>query len=81
MVLGKSKQRLIAKARNDKYQLNFTRIEALSEVTKSLSANPTSVSAKKIISLFGFTAEELAEAGMSYEVLRSLDCLLCNYSH
>jgi len=77
--LGKSKQRIIAKAKNDKSQLNFTRQDALASVIEDLTYNPVSISAKKMITLFGLTAEELSEAGLSYEVLRSLDCLIGNF--
>ncbi|OGH96586.1 MAG: hypothetical protein A2104_04825 [Candidatus Melainabacteria bacterium GWF2_32_7] len=82
--MGKSKQRIIAKAKNDKSQLNFTRRDALVSVIEDLTYNPASISAKKMITLFGLTAEELSEAGATYEVLRSLDCLInnfCSYEH
>jgi len=82
--LGKAKQRNIAKAKNNKTPINFTRQDALSRVIEDLSYDPTSVSAKNMISLFGLTAEELAEAGLTYEVLRSLDCLIgsfCSYNY
>lgn len=71
--LGKCKQRLIAKAKNEKTQLQITRTEAVKRVYKELSENPSSISAKNMISLFGLTAEELSEAGITYEILRSLD--------
>jgi hypothetical protein len=77
--LGKSKQRIIARAKNDKTQINFTRQDALIRVIEDLSHNPASISAKNMITLFGLTAEELSEAGLSYEVLRSLDCLINNF--
>lgn len=57
----------------------FTREEALSSVLDNLSKNPSSQEAKEMITLFGLTAEELAEAGASYELLRSLDILLFSY--
>jgi len=78
--LGKCKQRLLARAKNDKNPINFTRQEALDVVISDLSNNASSIYARNIISLFGFSAEELAEAGITYEVLRSLDCLIRNYS-
>ena len=77
--MGKSKQRIIARAKNDKAQINFTRQDALNRVIEDLSHNPASVSAKNMITLFGLKAEELSEAGLSYEVLRSLDCLISNF--
>ena len=77
--LGKSKQRIIARAKNDKTQLNFTRQNALAMVIEDLANDPASISAKNMITLFGLKAEELSEAGLSYEVLRSLDCLIGNF--
>ena len=74
--LGKCKQRLRARAKNEKYQLQITRTEALNLVYQELSTNPASISAKKLISLFGLSAEEMAEVGVTYEVLRSLDGLI-----
>ena len=74
--MGKCKQRLKARARNEKYQLMITRQEALNTVFQELHDDPTCISAKKLITLFGLTAEELAEAGVTYEVLRSLDGLI-----
>lgn len=78
--MGKSKQRILARARNDKSMLNYTREEALAVVIEDLSSNPASISAKNMISLFGLSAEELSEGGISYEVLKSLDHLIYNYS-
>jgi hypothetical protein len=74
--LGKSKQRLRARARNEKTQLMITREEALKTVCENLIDDASSISARKLISLFGLTAEELAEAGVTYEILRSLDGLI-----
>ena len=77
--LGKCKQRLLAKAKNNKAPLNYTRQKALADVIEELTHNPSSNSAKKMITLFGFSAEELSEAGLTYEVLRSLDCIIRNF--
>ena len=77
--MGKSKQRIIARAKNDKTQLNFTRQNALAMVIEDLANDPASISAKNMITLFGLKAEELSEAGLSYEVLRSLYCLIGNF--
>lgn len=71
--MGKSKQRLFARAKNEKQQLQISREKALTLVFEELSINPSSVPAKNLISLFGLRAEELAEKGMTYEVLRTLD--------
>ncbi len=66
----------MARARNDKKQLKISRGEALAIVCDELNLNPSSSSARKLISLFGLSAEELSEAGISYEILRSMDGLL-----
>lgn len=74
--MGKSKQRLWAKAKNQKYPLDMSRDGAIEAVYEELSVNPTSIKAKQLISLFGLKAEELAEVGITYEVLRSLDGII-----
>jgi hypothetical protein len=74
--LGKCKQRLIARAKNDRCQLKMTRNEALNHVNDELNVDPSSMEAKKLITLFGLKAEELSEAGITYEILRSLDGLI-----
>jgi len=74
--LGKCKQRLLARARNDRDQLQITRGRALELVCDELFFDPCSIAAKRLISLFGLNAEELSEAGISYEILRSLDGLI-----
>lgn len=74
--MGKCKKRMDAKARNTKFQMQITRKEALNQVQKELDNDPASISAKKMISLFGLSAEELSEAGVNYEVLRALDGLI-----
>lgn len=74
--LGKCKQRLMARVKNQQNQLKITREEALNFVSEELCTDPTSTSAKKLITLFGLKAEELSEAGVTYEILRSLDGLI-----
>lgn len=74
--MGKCKQRLRARARNQKYQLRITRQEALNLASQELYTDPSSPAARKLITLFGLKAEELSEAGVTYEVLRSLDGLI-----
>ena len=58
------------------FNSQLTRTEAVRAVMEKMDKNPASNSAKRLISLFGITAEELAESGMTYEVLRSLDGIL-----
>ncbi|MDP4268138.1 MAG: hypothetical protein Q8880_11955 [Bacteroidota bacterium] len=74
--MGKSIKRLKAKAKNDKSPLLMTRSEALKIVSQELTQNPSNIAAKKLISLFGLTAEELSEVGITYEILRTLDGLI-----
>ncbi len=74
--MGKCKKRALSRAKIDISNLQLTRKDALTSVMREIEKNPASVSAKKMISLFGLTAEELAESGMTYEVLRSLDGIL-----
>lgn len=47
----------------------FSRDEAISLIIQNVKDNNFSEETKDIISLFGITAEELAEAGASYEEL------------
>ncbi|EKE02862.1 MAG: hypothetical protein ACD_20C00322G0005 [uncultured bacterium] len=54
----------------------MTREEALSFVCKELCDDPSNIPARKLITLFGLKAEELSEAGVTYEVLRSLDGII-----
>jgi len=54
----------------------MTREEALSFVSNELCDDPSSIPARKLITLFGLKAEEMSEAGVTYEVLRSLDGLI-----
>lgn len=74
--MGKCKKRIFAKAAKQKNPISITREEALHSVFYELLENPASNKAKDMISLFGLKAEELAEMGLSYEVLRALDCYL-----
>ncbi len=74
--MGKCKRRVLARAKSDMFNLQLSRKEAVESVMEKIRKNPASRSAKKLISLFGLTAEELSESGMTYEVLRSLDGIL-----
>ena len=71
--MGKSKKRIIARAKHDKNPIDMNRGKAIKCVCTSLSNDVSDIEAKKLISLFGLTADELAEGGLSYESLRSLD--------
>ena len=56
----------------------MTREEAINNIFKAFSnkSNPEYDDAKNMITLFGITAEELSEAGLSYENLRALENLM-----
>ncbi len=71
--MGKAKKRLLLQSSKSFY---MTREDALIEILNKLKQDSASVDAKKLISLFGITAEELAEKGLSYEMLRVLDGVL-----
>lgn len=74
--MGKCKKRLIARSKTDKNPIFITRNEAVESVIDLLTENPSSIEARNTITLFGLTAEELSEAGVSYEILRSMDAFL-----
>lgn len=64
--MGKSKRRILHKGINDQI-LNLTRDGALKDVVKSCDKKIFDARLKKLISLFGFSAEDLLEAGAQYE--------------
>ena len=71
--MGKSKKRIIYKGKN--FQLtNLTREEAVKTAVEYLNSN--SKEAYSLITLFGLTAEEILEAGASYEAVKGMESLL-----
>ena len=70
--MGKSKQRIMGRGKNLSYMYDMTRHQAIDFVVKELVARPTSIQAKKMISLFGLHSEELTEAGVGYEYVSTL---------
>lgn len=50
----------------------FSRKEAIQKIIENIRLNNLSDETKDIITLFGITAEELAEAGAAYEDLLAL---------
>lgn len=68
--MGKSKTRILRKGKNDQIA-TMTREGAIAEVVRQLNSN-TAAGAKKIITMFGLSAEELLEAGVSYEAVISI---------
>lgn len=73
--MGKSKRRILHKGINDKI-MNIKREDALGHVVKACNAKKVDDEIKDLISLFGFSAEEMLEAGASYEDVISLKALL-----
>ncbi len=71
--MGKSKKRIIYKGKNQQFD-NITRSEAVETAVKLLKNNDKEVYA--IITLFGLSAEELLEAGASFEAVKSLGNIL-----
>lgn len=73
--MGKSKRRILHKGINDRLT-NLSREYALREVVVACNAKKVDENIKDIISLFGFSAEELLECGAQYEDVVSLKGLL-----
>lgn len=71
--MGKSKKRIIYKGKNLQFT-NLTREEAVKTVVEFLNSN--SKEAYSLITLFGLTAEEILEAGASYEAVKGMESLL-----
>ena len=68
-----SKKRIIYKGKNLQFT-NLTREEAAKTAAEFLNLN--SKEAYSLITLFGLTAEEILEAGASYEVVKGVENLL-----
>lgn len=73
--MGKSKKRILHKGINDKIT-NLKREDALKDVVKACNAKKIDNETKDLISLFGFSAEELLESGAQYEDVLGLKNLL-----
>lgn len=73
--MGKSKKRILHQGRNNQIN-NLKREDALKKVIKAFDAKKIDDSLKDLISLFGFSAEELLEAGARYEDVLGLKGLL-----
>lgn len=63
--MGKSKSRIFRKGINDQFT-RMTRETAVTETAKFLEARNIT-EAHNLITMFGLTAEEILEAGASYE--------------
>jgi len=73
--MGKSKRRILHKGKNNQIT-NIKREDALKDVVKACDAKNIDDAIKDLISLFGFSAEELLEGGASYEDVVGLKCFL-----
>ena len=65
--MGKSKSRIFRKGINDQIT-KISRNDAIVETVKYLNANKNN-GAHNLITMFGLTAEEILEAGASYEAV------------
>ena len=70
--MGKSKRRSLNQGINNKFQY-MTRESALDSVVKNLDKKYDIIDT---ITLFGFTAEEMLEAGAEYEDVMALGSLV-----
>lgn len=73
--MGKSKRRILYKGINDQIT-NLKREDALKGVVQACNAKKIDDKIKNLISLFGFSAEELLELGAQYEDVISLKGIL-----
>lgn len=73
--MGKSKKRILHKGINNQIT-NLKREDALKDVVKSCNAKKIDTETKDLISLFGFSAEELLESGARYEDVTGLKNIL-----
>ncbi len=71
--MGKSKKRIFNKNKID--DLSIKREDAVNLIIKNLKNNLLDIKTKNLLSLFGISAEELAESGATYEELRALKSL------
>lgn len=72
--MGKSKSRIFRKGINDQMP-TISREEAIAQAAESLNSREIK-EAKRLIAIFGLNAEELLEAGASYESVKSIKNLL-----
>ena len=73
--MGKSKRRILHKGINDKIT-NIKRSEALEMIVCACNKKNLGAQEKNLISLFGFSAEELLEHGAKYEDVLGLKGIL-----
>ncbi len=68
--MGKAKKRIIYKGKNEQFT-SLSRSEAVKNVVKLLELGDKE--AYSLITLFGLSAEEVLEAGASYEVVKGME--------
>lgn len=68
--MGKSKSRILRKGINNQIT-RMTREDAVNETAKYLNSNYVN-EARDLITMFGLTAEEVLEAGASYESVTAI---------
>lgn len=73
--MGKSKRRILHKGINNQIT-NIKREDALLDVVKACNSKKIDDDVKDLISLFGFSAEELLEYGARYEDVIGLKGIL-----
>ena len=73
--MGKAKKRIFNKCKY-LYQMSLRREDAIFGVVRNLKYNNFDVQTRDMITMFGLSAEELSEAGASYEELRALRGIL-----
>lgn len=69
--MGKCKKRNFNKYKNNE-ALSLKRADAVNSIIKDIKNNNYSEQTKDLITLFGITAEELSEAGATYEELMAI---------
>ncbi len=70
--MGKAKKRIIYRGKNEQFS-SMTRAEAVQNTAKML--NDGDKEAYSLITLFGLSAEEVLEAGASYETVKGMENL------
>lgn len=68
--MGKSKKRIIYKGKNQQFA-NLSRPEAVKDVVELLKSGDKE--AYSLITLFGMSAEEVLEAGATYETVKGME--------
>ena len=73
--MSKAKKRIFNRSK-DLLTINCSRNDAVKYVTSCIKSKHFDKDAKNMISLFGITGEELAEAGLNWEELKAVSSYL-----